>query len=319
MKMKRRLFNRSVLILLIVLMIFSSFAALAGIPSPGKDFYYYDEAGIMTTETKSMLYTNGENLKKACGAQVVVLVVNSLGGMKIEDYAYAVINEWGVGDKDEENGVVLVIDEKGGEYRMTIGTGLERHMNSAKVQRLLDGYFQELFKEYKTDLAIRNLYKKLFEEISDIYKLNVAFVGGSDLPGEIMIYEEDAKEGGISVGNVILIAIILLIVISVIRSNMKKVSSARPGTASTPNTPNENRPVVIKTGSSGSFWRGFIAGSINSAHRNSRHFGSFGSGSFGSSSRSSTRSSGGSFRSGGFGGARGGGGGGRGIGGGGRR
>ena len=316
--MKRRLFNRSVLILLIVLMIFSSFAALAGIPSPGKDFYYYDEAGIMTTETKSMLYTNGKALEEACGAQIVVLVVNSLGGMKIEDYAYAVINEWGVGDKDEENGVVLVIDEKGGEYRMTIGTGLERHMNSAMVQRMLDGYFHPLFKEYKTDLAIRNLYAKLFEEIKSIYKLNIALVHGEDLPGEMMIYEED-KADGITMGEIITLGIIILIVVTVIRNNARKVSSVRPGTGSAPDTSPQQPTVIVKKDNSGSFWRGFIAGSINSAHRNSRHFGSFGSGSFGSSSRSSTRSSGGSFRSGGFGGARGGGGGGRGIGGGGRR
>jgi len=312
--MKRSFLLRALTVLVTVMIAFSMFSASAAIPSPGKDFYYYDEAGIMTTETKSMLYTNGEALKKACGAQIVVLVVNSLGGMKIEDYAYAVINEWGVGDKEEYNGVVLVIDEKGGEYFMTIGTGLERYMNPAMVQRMLDSYFHPLFKEYKTDLAIRNLYAKVFEEIKSIYKLNIALVHGDDLPGEMMIYEED-KADGITMGEIIMLGIIILIVVTVIRNNARKVSSARPGTGSAPDTSPQQPTVIVKKDNSGSFWRGFIAGSMSSSHHHHRPMGGFGS----SSSRSSSRSSGGSFRSGGFGGARGGGGGGRGIGGGGRR
>ena len=301
--MQKKHFAGLIFILAAVLTILSGISAFADIPSPNRDFYYLDEVGVMSDETRFMLYANGKALEEACGAQIVVLVVNSLGGMKIEDYAYAVINEWGVGDKDEENGVVLVIDEKGGEYRMTIGTGLERHMNSAMVQRMLDGYFHPLFKEYKTDLAIRNLYAKLFEEIKSIYKLNIALVHGEDLPGEMMIYEED-KADGITMGEIIILGIIILIVVTVIRNNARKVSSVRPGTGSAPDTSPQQPTVIVKKDNSGSFWRGFIAGSMSSSHHHHRPMGGFGS----SSSRSSSRSSGGSFRSGGFGGARGGGG-----------
>ena len=174
--MQKKHFAGLIFILAAVLTILSGISAFADIPSPNRDFYYYDEADILSEETEYMLYANGEALKKACGAQIVVLVVNGLDGMTIYDYAYAVINEWGVGDKEEKNGVVLVIDEMGGEYRMTIGYGLETYMTSASVQKMLDEYFHQLFCEYKTELAVRNLYEKLFYEICGFYDVELELI-----------------------------------------------------------------------------------------------------------------------------------------------
>lgn len=178
--MQKKHFAGLIFILAAVLTILSGISAFADIPSPNRDFYYLDEVGIMSDETRFMLYANGKALEEACGAQIVVLVVEGLDGMKIEDYAYTVINEWGVGDKNENNGVVLVIDETGGEYRMTIGYGLEKYMTSASVQKMLDENFHQLFLEYKTDLAVRNLYEKLFYEICGFYDVELEMITGTE-------------------------------------------------------------------------------------------------------------------------------------------
>lgn len=283
-------------------------SALAAVPDPHDDFYYLDQVGIMSTETKSMLYTNGENLKKACGAQIVVCIVDSFGNMSDEDFAYELINKWGVGDKDKKNGVALVIAETDGVYRMVIGTGLERYMDGADVQDLLDTYFDPYFKDYKTDKGIQALYAPLFKEICRIYDVNLSLVTGSALPDEKIIYDDKPaaapaeKGGGISFGAIFAIVIVFIIIIAIVNKNRR----FRTGPVGGGTVRRTHRPVII-------FSRPHFGG-----HRpgGPRPMGGFGSTRSRSSGFSGSRSSG---RSGGFGGGRGGGGGSRGVGGGGRR
>ena len=52
---------------------------------------------------------NNDKLAEACGAQIVVAAVKTLNGLTCRDYAYRLINEWGVGDRTENNGAVLLL------------------------------------------------------------------------------------------------------------------------------------------------------------------------------------------------------------------
>lgn len=310
---------RGILSALVLIVLLSS-SAFAAVPEPGKDFYYLDQVGVMSAETKSLLYTNGEALKKACGAQIVVCVVDSFNKQSAKDFAYELINKWGVGDKNKDNGVALVIAEGDGEYFMTIGTGLERYMDGAFVQELLDRYFHPYFKDYETDKGIQALYGPLFEKLCTIYDVDVSLITGNALPGEKIIYEDD--DSGLSFGTILFIVLLIIVIIAIV--NRKRTPRSVPGPGSggpvvPPVTPTQTtrskRPIIIIN-------RPQIGGF--GGHR-SGGFGGFG-GSFGGSSGRS-RSSGSSFgssrsssgRSGGFGGSRGGGGGSRGVGGGGRR
>lgn len=274
--------------------------AFAAVPDPHADFYYLDQAGVMSSETKSLLYTNGEALKKACGAQIVVCVVDSFGNMSAEDYAYELINKWGVGDKDRKNGVALVIAETDGAYHMVIGTGLERYMDGADVQELLDRYFHPYFADYETDKAIQALYGPLFRKITSFYDVNVSLVTGNALPGEKII--SDDNDESISDFSVIVIMIVAFIIIHSIVHRKKLLYG---------HSRRSHRPVVVVN-------RPHFGGHHHGGHRPSGGFGgSRPSGGY-SSSRSGGYSSGRSS-SGGFGGSRGGGGSSRGVGGGGRR
>lgn len=284
---------------ILLLSVFAS-CAFAAVPDPGDDFYYLDQVGVMSTQTKSLLYTNGEALKKACGAQIVVCIVDSFGKMTDEDFAYELINKWGVGDKEKKNGVALVIAEKDGAYRMVIGTGLERYMDGADVQELLDRYFHPYFKDYETDKGIQALYGPLFEKICSFYDVNVSLVTGSDLPGEKIIYVGEEEESFFDFEMILTLVVLFIIIIAVF--NSKRRSGAYHGSG--------HRPVIIVN-------RPHFGGHHHGGHRPSGGFGAGRSGGFSSGRSSSGRSS--SGRSGGFGGARGGGGGSRGVGGGGRR
>ena len=292
-------------------------AARADVVKPNDDFYYYDDAGVMTDATRAMIYYNNVELQKACGAQIVVAAVKTLNGLTCRDYAYRLINEWGVGDKTENNGAVLLLAIDEDDYYLTTGTGLERHLDAGTVKTILDEYLEPDFASKNYDDGVRKTFEAIFTRVNSAYRAGVTFQSaynwettGDSLPSTTRtnpqttetVKKQHKGGGGMSV---IFVLIVLFIVIAVIRSVLRSIF----------------RPFGPVS------WFGCMGGPRprppDPDHHHPRgpgprppHFGGFGGfggrsgGSFGG--RSGGSFGGGSRSGGGFGGARGGGGGGRG-------
>ena len=115
-------------------------------PSPTSDFFVNDFASCLTDEDKSTIQALGEELYKKTKAQVVVVTVQSLGGRDIESYSIGLAREWGIGDKDDDSGVLLLLSTGDRQVRIEVGKGLE-------------GY----------STGLRECYKKLVEEVYSEY------------------------------------------------------------------------------------------------------------------------------------------------------
>ena len=65
-------------------------------------------------------------------AQVAVVTVNDLNGMKALDYATALANKWGVGHKETNDGITIVVKPKTGDAKgeTAIATGLGTERSS---------------------------------------------------------------------------------------------------------------------------------------------------------------------------------------------
>ena len=94
-------------------------------PSPTSDFFVNDFASCLTDEDKSTIQALGEELYKKTKAQVVVVTVQSLGGRDIESYSIGLAREWGIGDKDDDSGVLLLLSTGDRQVRIEVGKGLE--------------------------------------------------------------------------------------------------------------------------------------------------------------------------------------------------
>src|SRR5512145_2460364 len=68
-----------------------------------------DYAQILTTETNKMLSDSLKEHEARTGDQVVVLTISTLNGENIEDYANTVFNNWKLGQKDKDNGILIVV------------------------------------------------------------------------------------------------------------------------------------------------------------------------------------------------------------------
>ncbi|NBB52760.1 methanol dehydrogenase, partial [Rhizobium sp. CRIBSB] len=90
-----------------------------------------DEARLITPGTEAALTETLARLEAETSDQVVVVTVNSLQGYEIEDYGYQLGRAWGIGQKDKDNGILLIVAPNERKVRIETGYGLEGIMTDA--------------------------------------------------------------------------------------------------------------------------------------------------------------------------------------------
>jgi uncharacterized protein len=103
-------------------------------------YYVNDYAGILgnSPELESML-TELENNSTVEFAIVTLAALPSDETM--ETYSNKIFNSWGIGKKDQDNGLLLLMifnGTPGSRIRLEVGRGLEGDINDAKAGRILD-------------------------------------------------------------------------------------------------------------------------------------------------------------------------------------
>lgn len=171
-------------------------------PSPTTDFYAADFANVLSDETEKHIVSVSDELYSRTGAQLVAVTVESLDGMAIEDYSYKLANQWNIGSKDDDNGILVLLSTEEREIRVEVGKGLEGAVNDAKAGRLIDNYAIPSFKENDFDTGIYNLYDALLLEICNEYDIE-------DLKPEIEKVQ-DSEDGFEMIAFIILIIILLM-------------------------------------------------------------------------------------------------------------
>lgn len=69
--------------------------------------------------------------------QVVVATIPSLEGQEIEEYGYRLGRHWGIGQKDKNNGVLLIVAPQERRVRIEVGYGLEGTLTDALSSRIV--------------------------------------------------------------------------------------------------------------------------------------------------------------------------------------
>jgi uncharacterized protein len=90
-----------------------------------------DQANIISQETRAALEPKLADLEQKSGIQLVVATVNSLEGQEIEPYANELFRFWKLGEKNKNNGVLLLVAPKERRVRIEVGYGLEGTLTDA--------------------------------------------------------------------------------------------------------------------------------------------------------------------------------------------
>lgn len=116
-----------------VLMISAAVAAPAFPQLTGR---VVDEADIIPAATEIALEQKLSTLEAQTTNQFVVVTLKSLQGYEIADYGYQLGRAWKIGQKDKDNGVLLIVAPNERDVRFEVGYGLEGDLTDA-VSRLI--------------------------------------------------------------------------------------------------------------------------------------------------------------------------------------
>ena len=177
-------------------------------PTPTDKFFVNDFAGVMTESDINTIYNAGAALNDATTAQAVVVTVESLDGKEPADYALELGRQWGVGAKDEDNGVVILLSEGDREIYIAVGYGLEGALPDSKTGRIIDTYGMSYFSSDNFSAGLVNIYNAIVNEIYIEYGMQPS---ENYIPVELLPEaQSETKAGQVIISWIVLIILIAL-------------------------------------------------------------------------------------------------------------
>jgi uncharacterized protein len=170
-------------------------ASLAAPSFPQLTGRVIDDANIIPPATETEIESKLAALEAKSTDQLVVVTLPSLQGYDIADFGYQLGRHWAIGQKDKDNGALLIVAPNEREVRIEVGYGLEGDLTDALTKIIIENAIIPRFKEDDMpggivagvddvikvltgeDAEIRELAERQSEESSD---------DGNDIPAVII-------------------------------------------------------------------------------------------------------------------------------------
>jgi len=123
--------------MLAILSLFWSLSVEAKPVPPSPQRYVWDEANVVPDDAERQIALLLADHAKATDEQIVVAVFQSLEGEDLVDYTHRVFQEWKIGKRGKDNGVLLALYWDDRKSRIEVGYGLEPLLTDAKSKRIL--------------------------------------------------------------------------------------------------------------------------------------------------------------------------------------
>lgn len=92
---------------------------------PQLNGFVTDNANMIDPVYKDKITQLAQQIEKENSVEIAVVTVDSLEGESIEMYAVKLFEQAGIGKKDKDNGLLILVAKQEREYRFEVGYGLE--------------------------------------------------------------------------------------------------------------------------------------------------------------------------------------------------
>lgn len=106
-----------------------------------------DTANILTQQERSALSSILQQHEEKTTNQIVVVTLSSLNNYDITDYGYQLARYWGIGTKEKNNGVLLIIAPNERQLRIEVGYGLEGQLTDKLSYDIINSKITPEFKK----------------------------------------------------------------------------------------------------------------------------------------------------------------------------
>ena len=128
-----------------------------------------DQVNLLSAPVKKDINKILENHEKETSNQIVVVILDTLNGYPIEDYSYQLGRFWGIGQKDKNNGVLLVIAMQEKKIRIEVGYGLEGALTDKISHEIINYTIKPNFKANQYELGILKAVNEIIATIKGEY------------------------------------------------------------------------------------------------------------------------------------------------------
>lgn len=129
----------------LALLAFAAGPAHAALPPPPEG-PVLDQAGIIPDAQEAALDARLREYNQRTGRAVIVATVNALDGQTVEMYAVELFETWGIGGKESDQGLLLLVAPNERKVRIEVGYGLHQYVTDALSGRIIRGAIAPPFK-----------------------------------------------------------------------------------------------------------------------------------------------------------------------------
>ncbi|MGL4773663.1 MAG: TPM domain-containing protein [Clostridium sp.] len=138
-------------------------------PSPTNLKYLNDYVGVVNENDKSNIISIGRELELKTGAQAVLVIIDSTKDVPIEDYANSLFRSWGIGEKNKDNGLLILLALNDKKWRVEVGRGLEGAIPDALSNRVMETLAKPEIIQGNYSKGLSDSYSALSDYIASEY------------------------------------------------------------------------------------------------------------------------------------------------------
>ena len=194
---------------LAILFLLVSVTANAAIDFPKLTGRVVDNAGLISSAVEKNLVAKLAGYEQSTTNQVVIVTLKSLQGYTIEDFGYQLGRHWGIGLKEKNNGVLLIVAPKERKVRIEVGYGLEGTLTDAYSHNIIQTKILPLFKQKQFEQGIVDGTDAIIEVLGGSYQMQV-------VKEKDRLFSEDEKN---SLFGVVIISYIISLLIGAVIAN----------------------------------------------------------------------------------------------------
>jgi uncharacterized protein len=105
-----------------------------------------DYVGVMSVEQRTALENKLTDFEKKTGHEISIVVIKTLNGDTIENFATELFKDWGIGKKGKDNGVLILIAIDDRRMRIEVGYGLEGSLTDAQSSWIINDVMKPAFR-----------------------------------------------------------------------------------------------------------------------------------------------------------------------------
>lgn len=155
---------------LLFLIVLAALYCVAEISFPQLTGRVVDSAGMLDATTEDELIQLLTAHEDATTNQVVVVTQDDLQGYTIEEFGYRLGREWGIGQNEKNNGVLLLVAKSERKVRIEVGYGLEGMLTDAIASNIIHGIVLPEFRKGQFSDGIRAGARAIVQALAGDYQ-----------------------------------------------------------------------------------------------------------------------------------------------------